>query len=99
MMVCALYAISFGEPVKTIRPPAVPPSGPTSMIQSACFIHLPLALRGDGIEHDAGFPGAGDPGEHHDFSLGNVQGIIFQVVLAKAPNDDLVFCWQHISPS
>ena len=33
-MVCACCVISFGVPVKTISPPALPPSGSTSISQS-----------------------------------------------------------------
>ena len=54
------------------------------------LIHLPLALGGDGVKDDAGFPGAGDSGKHHDFSLGNIQRDIFQIVLPKPPDDDFV---------
>ena len=52
------------------------------------FVHLPLALGGDGVKDDAGFSGAGHPGKHHDFSLGNVQRHIFQVVLPEPPDED-----------
>ena len=54
------------------------------------FVHLPLTLGGDGVKHDAGFAGAGNPGEYHDLSLGNVQRDILQVVLPKAPDHNML---------
>ena len=38
VIVAPCSTISLGVPVNTISPPALPPSGPTSISQSACFI-------------------------------------------------------------
>ena len=40
----AIAAISSGVPQAVIRPPASPPSGPRSMIQSADFDHVEIVL-------------------------------------------------------
>ena len=60
------------------------------------LVHLPLALGGDGVKDDAGFAGAGHSGKNHDLPLWDLQRHIFQVVLAKALNDDGILL--HASP-
>lgn len=62
------------------------------ILRSRRFMHPaaePAAARY--IKHDAGFSGAGDSGKYHDFSLGNIQRDILQVVLPKSPDHDSVF--------
>ena len=39
---------------------------PAPDISAVGLVHLALALRRNGVKHDAGFPGAGDPGEYNE---------------------------------
>ena len=39
---------------------------PAPDIGAVGLVHLALALRRNGVKHDAGFPGAGDPGEYNE---------------------------------
>ena len=54
------------------------------------LVHLPLAFRGDGVKDDAGFSGAGNPGENHDLFFRDLQGDVFQIVLPQSLDDDFV---------
>ncbi len=49
-----------------------------------------LSLGVNGVEGQAGLAGAGKPGENHQLVSGDGQVHVFQVVLPRAPNDDLV---------
>lgn len=39
---------------------------PAPDISAVGLVHLALALCRNGVKHDAGFPGAGDPGEYNE---------------------------------
>jgi len=54
------------------------------------LVDQPLRLRGDGAEHQRGFPGSGDTREHRQAPLGDLDADVLQVVLARTLNADQV---------
>ena len=58
------------------------------------FDITPLTFSVDGVERQAGFAGAGQPGDHHQFVAGDFHVDVLQVVFARAAHDEFV----HIEP-
>ena len=54
------------------------------------FIHLPLALGRNRVKYNAGFSRTGYAGENPNFSFRYIQRYIFQIVLTKATDNNIV---------